>query len=76
MNFSQLTLRYIAARNRKAAHFSALDSLGRQLSRGLSVEELFHSVSTHLSQTRSADGCFLSLERPALRLADVILLWL
>ena len=37
---SQFTLRYIAARNRKAEHLAALDSLGRHLSGGLSNEEV------------------------------------
>jgi hypothetical protein len=65
---SQLTLRYIAARNRKAVHFSALDQLGRQLSLGLSVEEVFRSTSEHLSRVRSVDGCFLIVDDVPLRL--------
>jgi GGDEF domain-containing protein len=51
---SQLTLRYIAARNRKAEHLLALDRLGRSLSGGLWVDEVFASVSEHLRQAPRA----------------------
>jgi diguanylate cyclase (GGDEF)-like protein len=67
---SQLALRYIAARNRKAADLSALDRLGRELSTGLSVEGVFHTTSAHLQQVRPIAGCFVSLDAPPLHLAD------
>jgi diguanylate cyclase (GGDEF)-like protein len=58
---SQLTLRYVAERNRKAAQLSSLDRLGRQLSTGLSVDEVFHAVSSQLRGVRSVEGCFFVL---------------
>ena len=61
---SQLTLRYVAERNRKAAQLSSLDRLGRQLSTGLSVDEVFHAVSSQLRGVRSVEGCFLVLSQP------------
>ena len=67
---SQLALRYIAARNRKAADLSALDRLGRELSTGLAVEGVFHTTSAHLRQVRPISGCFVSLDAPALYLTD------
>jgi diguanylate cyclase (GGDEF)-like protein len=67
---SQLTLRYIAARNRKTEHLAALDRLGRRLSHGLSVEEVFRTASEHLRQVRSVDACFLQLDDPTQLLAD------
>jgi diguanylate cyclase (GGDEF)-like protein len=67
---TQLTLRYIAARNLKAAHFAALDQLGRQLSAGMSVEEVFRSVSIHLRASHSIEACFLIQEHHDIRLAD------
>src|SRR6266849_720871 len=48
----------------------ALDQLGRQLSLGLSVEEVFHRTSEHLSRVRSVDGCFLIVDDPPLGLTD------
>jgi diguanylate cyclase (GGDEF)-like protein len=67
---SQLALRYIAARNRKAADLSALDRLGRELSSGLSLEGVFHTTSAHLRQMRPVAGCFVTLDAPSLHLAD------
>jgi diguanylate cyclase (GGDEF)-like protein len=69
---SQLTLRYIAARNRKTEHLAALDRLGRRLSHGLSVEEVFHTASEHLRQVRSVEACFLQLDDPTPLLADAL----
>jgi len=69
---SQLTLRYIAARNRKAEHLAALDLLGRRLSGGLSVDEVFHHASEHLRQRPAIVGCFLQLDRPAHLLMDTL----
>jgi diguanylate cyclase (GGDEF)-like protein len=66
---SQLTLRYIAERNRKAAQLSSLDRLGRQLSTGLSVDEVFHAVSSQLRGVRSVEGCFLVLSQPPAHLS-------
>jgi diguanylate cyclase (GGDEF)-like protein len=66
---SQLALRYISARNRKAAQLSALDRLGRQLSTDLSIDEVFASTATHLDDTRAVAGCFLHLDAPTLHLA-------
>jgi diguanylate cyclase (GGDEF)-like protein len=57
---SQLALRYIAERNRKAAQLSALDRLGQQLSTGLTVEEVFQAVSFQMHGVRSVEGCFLA----------------
>jgi hypothetical protein len=67
---SQLTLRSIAARNRKASHFSALEHLGRELSEGQSIEEAFRRASRQLGHTYSVDGCFLDLDEPTLRLTE------
>jgi diguanylate cyclase (GGDEF)-like protein len=67
---AQLALRYISARNRKAAQLSALDRLGRQLSTDLSIEEVFQSTSTHLGETRSVAGCFLHVDSPRLTLVS------
>ena len=67
---SQLALRYIAARNRKAADLLALDRLGRELSTGLSIEGVFRSTSAHLRQARPILGCFVALDAPTLNLAD------
>jgi diguanylate cyclase (GGDEF)-like protein len=62
---SQLTISYIAARNRKAEHLDALDQLGRRLSGGLSVAEVFQSASEHVRQLRNVSGCFLQVDEPA-----------
>lgn len=58
---SQLALRYIGERNRKAAQLSALDQLGRQLSTGLTVEEIFQAVCSQMRGVGSVDGYFLVL---------------
>lgn len=65
---SQLTLRYIAARNRKAEHLAALDQLGRRLSGGLSVDEVFQCASEHVRQLRGVAGCFLQVDDAAQQL--------
>jgi diguanylate cyclase (GGDEF)-like protein len=67
---SQLALRYIAERNRKTAQLSALDRLGRQLSAALTVEEVFHSVSSQMHGVRSVEGCFLVLSNEGAHFAD------
>ena len=67
---SQLTLRYVAERNRKASQLSSLDRLGRQLSTGVSVDEVFHAVSSQLRGVRSVEGCFLVLSRPPAHLSQ------
>jgi diguanylate cyclase (GGDEF)-like protein len=67
---SQLTLRYIAARNRKAEHLLALDRLGRSLSGGLSAEEVFASVSEHLRQAAGVDATFVHIDEPPHLLMD------
>jgi diguanylate cyclase (GGDEF)-like protein len=67
---SQLALRYVAERNRKTAQFSALDRLGRQLSTGLTVEEVFHAVSSQMQGVRSVEGCFLVLSEAGAHFGD------
>lgn len=67
---SQLTLRYIAARNRKAEHLLALDRLGRSLSGGLSVDEVFQSVSAHLHQIPGVHSTFVRIDEPQQLLID------
>jgi diguanylate cyclase (GGDEF)-like protein len=67
---SQLTLRYVAARNRKTEHLAALDRLGRHLSGQLSVDEVFGSASEHLRQVRGVGGCFLLVDNPRQLLTD------
>ena len=67
---SQLTLRYIAQRNRKAEQLSSLDRLNRQLSTVLSHEEVFQAVSSQLRGLRSVEGSFVSLVHPTLHLAE------
>ena len=64
-SITQLTLRYIAARNRKTDQLSSLDRLGRRLTGGLSVDEVFLSASEHLQQIHGVDGCFLRVEVPS-----------
>jgi diguanylate cyclase (GGDEF)-like protein len=61
---SQLTLRYVAERNRKASQLASLDRLGRQLSTVLSVDEVFHAVGSQLRGVRSVEGCFLIVRQP------------
>jgi diguanylate cyclase (GGDEF)-like protein len=67
---SQLTLRYIAARNRKAEHLVALDRFGRSLSGGLSVDEVFHSASEHIRQVPGAHSSFVYLDEDRRMLMD------
>jgi diguanylate cyclase (GGDEF)-like protein len=67
---SQLTLRYIAARNRKAEHLLALDRLGRSLSGGLSVDEVFHSASEHIRQVPGVYSSFVYLQEGPRLLMD------
>ena len=67
---SQLTLRYVAARNRKAEHLVALDRLGRSLSGGLSVDEVFHSASEHIRQVAGVHSSFVYLEEGRRLLMD------
>ncbi|MBV8720252.1 MAG: EAL domain-containing protein [Chloroflexi bacterium] len=59
---SQMTLLYIAARNRKAKHLVALDGLGRSLSGGLSADEVFESVTEHLRQVAGVQFAFMHLD--------------
>jgi diguanylate cyclase (GGDEF)-like protein/PAS domain S-box-containing protein len=58
---SQLTLRYIAASNRKTRQLAALDSLGKALSATFTTEQVFEAASAHLHGERAVEGCFLSL---------------
>jgi diguanylate cyclase (GGDEF)-like protein len=67
---SQLTLLYIAARNRKAKHLVALDRLGRALSVGLSTDEVFDSTSEHLRKVAGVQFAFVHLDESDRLLID------
>ena len=58
---SQLTLRYIAASNRKTRQLAALDSLGKALSSTFTTEQVFEAASAHLHGERAIEGTFLHL---------------
>jgi diguanylate cyclase (GGDEF)-like protein len=67
---SQLALRSIAARNRKAQQIASLDRLGRALSSVFSVEEVFEAAGANLRLAGPVAGCFLELQDPPIHLAD------
>jgi diguanylate cyclase (GGDEF)-like protein len=67
---SQLALRSIGARNRKAQQIASLDRLGRALSAAFTVEEVFDAAAAHLGVSGPVAGCFVELLDPPIHLAD------
>ena len=67
---SQLALRSIGARNRKAEQIGSLDRLGRALSAAFSVEEVFDASAAYLRRGGPVAGCFVEMRDPPVHLAD------
>jgi diguanylate cyclase (GGDEF)-like protein len=67
---SQLALRSIGARNRKAEQIGSLDRLGRALSASLTVEAVFEAAAAYLRQGGPVAGCFVEMRDPPVHLAD------
>jgi len=69
---AQLTLRSIAARNRKTTQLVALDRLSRDLSACVTVEEVVSTTRDHLLGGLRLEGYLLRVSRPEVERAEGI----